>query len=240
MPRLSALFLVTACVACGPPEEWQCETQGARAQCAEPTQTPEYYVEKGLAYFDTMDKRVPLDGWPPYSENVARWEWPPWLKLTAYNRENIEATDKLLRLYPSIVTDRECKAFDTQPFARCHVVFYYDAHDGKGCPIYEEFTFNDDGDITWIEAWSDVDGLRPQEEGDRWAEDGDIKRLSHRVPGLGKASGRINIDGPEMDIASGLDPDVKDFRTRANDWFDTWWDEYNSASDAMWAKGCGW
>ena len=71
----------------------------------------------------------------------------------AYGRENIEASDTLLRAYPSIVEERDCRGFDTQPFGRCRVVFYYDdpEHEGRGCPIYEEFVFNDDGGITWIE-----------------------------------------------------------------------------------------
>jgi hypothetical protein len=205
-----------------------------------PTQTQEYYIEQSSSYFDTMDYTVDLDGWPPYSELVARWEWPPWLKLTAYTRENIEATDTLLVLYPSIVSERECKAFDTQPFGRCYVVFYYDDHEGKGCPIYEEFTFNDAGEITFIEAWSDVDGLRPQEIDDRWAEADGVARLATRVPGLGTASGRIDLDGEAMTAAVEADPDVADFVYRAKDWYVTWSEEYANAGDDLWERGCGW
>ena len=110
-----------------------CATQDAFASCLKPVMSAEYYIEQSSAYFDTMDYTVELDGWPPYSELVARWEWPPWLKLTAFTRDNIESTDTLLQLYPSIVTDRVCQAFDTHPFGRCFVMFYYDAHDGLGC-----------------------------------------------------------------------------------------------------------
>lgn len=231
---------LTCAASCGPPTEWRCGEDDALVQCARPTQTEAYYVEKAESYFDTLDSNVEMNGWPPYSENVARWEWPPWLKLTAYTRDNIEATDTLLKLFPSTVPERECKAFDVQPFARCYVVFYYDAHDGKGCPIYEEFTFNDRGEMTWIEAWSDVDGLRPMKAGDRWAESDDIGRLATRIPGLGKPSGRIKLDGDAMLLAAKDDADVAEFVERANDWFDTWWAEYNAAGDDYWDRGCGW
>lgn len=200
----------------------------------------EYYVEQSSAYFDTMDYTVPLEGWPPYSELVARWEWPPWLKLTAFGRDNIEATDTLLQLYPSVVRERDCRAFDTQPFGRCTVVFYYDDHEGRPCPIYEEFTFNDQGEITFIEAWSDVDGLRPTSADDPWGERSDIGRLSTRVPGLGQSTGRIDLDGQAMADASAQDADVADFVARARNWYETWFAEYQAAGDDLWEEGCGW
>jgi hypothetical protein len=221
-------------------EQDSCTTSAALADCLAPTQSPEYYIAQSSRYFDTMDYSVDLETWPPYSELVARWEWPPWLKLTAYTRENIESTDTLLQLYPSIVPERECRAFDTQPFGRCFVVFYYDAHDGKGCPIYEEFTFNDQGEITFIEAWSDVDGLRPQGPSDRWAESPEVARLATRIPGLGTSTGHIDLESPAMAAASAQDPDVADFVYRAKDWYTTWLDEYANAGDDLWERGCGW
>ncbi len=226
----------------GPDEEPapdDCAHDGALATCLTPTQSPEYYAEISSMYFDTMDYTVELDEWPPYSERVARWEWPPWLKLTAYTRENIEAADTFLTLYPSVVPERDCRAFETQPFGRCYVVFYYDAHEGLGCPIYEEFTFNDAGEITFIEAWSDVDGLRPMEPDDPWAE-GDIDRLSTRIPGLGNAQGLIDLDSPWMQDAAAADPDVADFVYRASDWYTTWLEEFEAAGDDYWERGCGW
>ena len=200
----------------------------------------EYYIEQSSAYFDTMDYTVELEGWPPYSELVARWEWPPWLKLTAFGRENIESTDTLLQLYPSIVTNRVCQAFETQPFGRCYVLFYYDDHNGLGCPIYEEFTFNDQGEITFIEAWSDLDGFRPQSTDDRWAEAPEVYRLSSVVPGLGTSDGRINLAGDAMQSAAAENADIADFVYRANNWQETWLEEYSNAGDEMWQVGCGW
>ena len=220
-----------------------CDGEGALMDCLEPTQTMAYYAEKSSMYFDTMDRRVELDGWPPYGETVARWEWPPWLKLTAYGRENIEASDTLLRAYPSIVEERDCRGFDTQPFGRCRVVFYYDdpEHEGRGCPIYEEFVFNDAGEITWIEAWSDQPGMLPMDaDADPWAEGTDVNRLSARIPGLGHADGSLDLDGAAMQAAVAADGDVADFHGRASDFFATWTAELEAAGDDMWARGCGW
>ncbi len=242
MHRLVPLLVLLPLAACEPPADDPpdpCAHDGALARCLEPTQSAEYYAETSSQYFDTMDYTVQLDEWPPYSERVARWEWPPWLKLTAYTREVIEATDTLLQLYPSVVPERECRGFDTSPFGRCYVVFYYDDHGGKGCPIYEEFTFNDAGEITWIEAWSDVDGLRPMAAGDRWAEDG-IDRLGDRIPGLGNDQGRIDLESEWMVAAAEADADVADFVYRASDWYATWLEEYEAAGDDYWEVGCGW
>jgi hypothetical protein len=219
---------------------YDCDSSDAFSRCLIPTQTEEYYVSQSSAYFDTMDYRVTLEDWPPYSEFIARWEWPPWLKLTAFTRENIELTDTFLQLYPSIVTDRDCRFFDTQPFGRCYVVFYYDTHEGKPCPIYEEFTFNDQGEITFIEAWSDVDGLRPQEANDPWAEAPSINRLSTRIPGLGNSTGEIDIQSPSMLKTAENDTDIADFLYRANDWQSTWMEEYANSDESMWSIGCGW
>ena len=237
------LWCLNACSGSSESQDTQsepCAGEGALATCLTPKQTAEYYVEQSSAYFDTMDYTVELEDWPPYSERVARWEWPPWLKLTAYTRENIEATDTLLQLYPSVVPERDCRAFDTHPFGRCYVVFYYDDHGGKGCPIYEEFTFNDQGEITFIEAWSDLDGLRPQSLDDPWAEADGIQRLSSRIPGLGTSTGWIDLDSEPMNQAVESDVDVADFVARAKDWYPTWLKEYQNAGDDLWERGCGW
>ncbi|TNE85306.1 MAG: hypothetical protein EP330_25960 [Deltaproteobacteria bacterium] len=234
--RLTVLLALL--VACDRP----CDGDDALMSCLEPTQTPEYYVEQANKYFNTMDTEQDMEDGPDYSDLVARWEWPPWLKLTAYTEENILSADALLRLYPSTVPDRDCRYFDTQPFARCRVVFYYEdaSHEGRGCPIYEEFVFNDAGEMTWIEAWSDLPGLLPMADEDTWAEGDDVTRLSGRIPGLGNAEGRIDLNGEAMNAAAAEDADVADFQERANDWYDTWIAEVNDRPDDFWAQGCGW
>lgn len=237
MPRL--LLLALALAGCGPDP---CEGSGALADCLAPTKGDDWYVAQSHAYFDTMDYEPVGTIEPAYSELVARWEWPPWLKLTGYTREQMVAGDALLALLPSVVKERDCRAFDEQPFGRCRVVFYYDSHDGRPCPIYEEFTFNDAGEITFIEAWSDLPGLRPMASGDPWAEAGDVGRLATRIPGLGRPAGtHAPLDGEEMTAAAAADPDVQDFTTRAEDWLGTWLAEVEaSGGDAMWEQGCGW
>jgi hypothetical protein len=215
-----------------------CEGDGALATCLEPTHDADFYAAQSSAYFDTMDYTTDVPA-PVYSELAARWEWPPWLILTAY--ANIEEIDQALVLLPSTVPERDCRGFDTQPFGRCKVTFYYDAHDGLGCPIYEEFIFNDQGEVTWIEAWSDLDGYRPTTEDDLWSEREDAPRLGNKIPGLGRPDGRIDLEGEAMTEAAEEDADVADFVYRANNWRDAWLDELEaSGGDAMWETGCGW
>lgn len=218
-----------------------CAGPGALLACSTPTMPPEHYVAEAELYFDTMDARVPLEAFPDYTARVARWEWPPWLKLTGWTREGMEVSDRLLRAYPSIVEERDCRYFDEQPFARCRVVFYYEAHGGRGCPIYEEFAFNDAGQMSWIEAWSDLPGLLPMDAAlDPWAEGPGVTRLASRIPGLGDPSGDIDPAGEAMDRAAAADVDVADFQARALDFGASWAAEAGLAGDDYWARGCGW
>lgn len=239
---VAVLLMSSVTPGCAPEDPCQLDDgEGAQSSCLAPTQSADYYIARGEAYFDTMDSAMDWIGEPNYSELVARWEWPPWLKLTAYTRENILATDALLHLYPSTVPERDCRFFESQPFARCRVTFFYEDHDGQPCPVYEEFTFNDAGEMTFIEAWSDLPGMLPMDDGaDPWAEGEDVSRLSTRIPGLGNADGRIDLDSQWMLDAAAEDPDVEDFVTRANDWYATWSDELDAAGDDLWERGCGW
>jgi len=243
MKRLLAapLLLLAACAAPSP-EPDPCDGDDALSTCLSPTMDPEYYARWSSGYFDTMDTAADRDIVPPYSELVARWEWWPWLKLTAYGFDNIVATDQLLRFYPSTIPQRDCRFFDQQPFGRCRVVFYYEdeAHQGRGCPIYEEFTFSDAGEITWIEAWSDLPGFLPMPADDPWAEGEQVSRLSTRIPGLGSADGRIDLNGEAMNAAAASDEEVADFQARANDWYATWAAEQEANRAFMWDVGCGW
>jgi len=204
-----------------------------------PHQAPDWYVAQGLKYFDTLDATADPESIPAYTELVARWEWPPWLKLTAYGRDQIIDMDHLLvQLTPSTVPVRDCRAFPVQPFARCRVSFDYG---GKPCPIYEEFTFNDQGEMTFIEAWSDLPGLLPTADpADAWAEGPGVERLSTRLPGLGNATGRIDLDAPWMAQAAAADPLIADFVARAKDFWPTWNAEMKAAGADLMVRGCGW
>jgi hypothetical protein len=154
----------------------------------------------------------PLNKWfrkttihPRYSPLVVRYEFPPWLLTTGYGVQTMRNVDELLRFYATDYKSIECRSFDTQPFGRCHVVFLYGKDDPKTpqddrteCPIYEEFTFNDQGQITFIEAWTDHDGYLPMDPSDYWAEGENVKRLSTSIPGLGNAQGKIDPNSQAM------------------------------------------
>ena len=242
LPLVGLLFVLGGCAgpkAASTAPSCPPEDADALLRCSAPVLEPEHYVGAALAYFDTMDKRVPL-AFPAYAPHVARWEWPPWLKLTAWTREVIEASDRLLRAYPSVVDDRDCRFFPEAPFARCRVVFRYDAHDGRACPIYEEFAFNEAGEITWIEAWSDQPGLLPVEATtDPWGQAADFPRLAARVPGLGSASGFVDPEGAAVQAAAEADADVADFVGRTRDFAGTWSDEAAAAGDELGGVGGG-
>ncbi len=212
--------------------------QGAPSTCLTPKQAPEYYVEQAQKYFDTLDVSADPKSIPTYSELSARWEWPPWLRLTGYGRAMLLDTAVVVRKdAPSTIPKRDCRAFAEQPFARCTVSFDY--AEGS-CPIYEEFTFNDTGEMTFIEAWSNLPGLTPTSAADPWAESTGIHRLSTRVPGLGKADGRIDPAGPWMTEAASLDAEVADFAERAQNFWPTWLAELGAVQGDVYALGCGW
>ena len=176
----------------------------------------------------------------PSTPSAAHWEWPPWLLLTGQGRDLIHTVDAgVLSVYPNTtVPTRDCRAFTEPPFARCRVSFDYA---GRPCPIYEEFTFNDAGEITFIEAWSDLPGLRPTEDpADPWAEGPGIHRLSTRVPGLGTPSGRLEPEGDALAMAAAADPELADFRERVQDFWKAWGAAYRAAGAGLYQRGCGW
>ncbi len=234
---LTALLLLAACgedtTPAGTPPG-----PGALSTALKPTKQPAYYVAQAEKYFDTLDTSADPKSVPDYSPLVARYEWPPWLYLTGYKKQvMIDSTKAAVAADPSTVPTRECKAFTTQPFARCYVVFKY-KH--GPCPIYEEFTYNDAGQMTFIEAWSDLPGMMPMDKTkDRWAEKG-IRRLSTKVPGLGNSEGKIDLDAQYMKDAAAKDKDVADFLYRANNFMTAWLKALQDAGPDLYKKGCGW
>jgi hypothetical protein len=240
--RAVLLGLAMLIVACGsgttsePPLE---PSPDALATALTPQQPPEYYVEQANKYFDTLDIDADPSSVPDYSILVARWELPPWLWLTGYGRENmLSTTEVAVGFDPSTVPTRECQAFSVQPFARCYVTFEYEA---GSCPIYEEFVFNDQGEMTFIEAWSDQPGLLPfSDPNDRWAEGPEVHRLSTKIPGLGNETGLIDLSSDAMQQAASEDPEVADFVRRAEDFWPAWFEAAEEAGPDYFARGCGW
>jgi hypothetical protein len=241
-PPLPALALLVA--GCGEglqePAPDPCTGTGALSTCSTPSASDTHYIEQGERYFDTLDASADPGSEPDYAETVARWEWPPWLLLTGWGKDFTLAADEvILAAYPgTTVPFRDCRAFSVQPFGRCRVTIDYE---GKPCPIYEEFTFNDDGLVTFVEAWSDQPELLPMDASiDTWAEGNAVSRLSTRVPGLGTAGGAIDPTGKDMEKAAATDPELADFAARTQDFWGYWAEAYAAAGDDMFARGCGW
>ena len=179
----------------------------------QPKFTAEYYINQGLKYFDSIDSYAPKGSKPKYAKTVLRWEWYPWLKLTGRGRFFMKL-DVLLKLYPTEVIERDCRYFDVQPFTRCRVVFNY-KRKNTFVPIYEEFTFNAKGEISFIEAWTDKIGFLPMDpDVDRWAEGEMVNRLSTKVPGLGTKLGTVKARDKALKKAAKKDKDLKDLRKR--------------------------
>lgn len=216
-----------------------CREDGV-STCLHPTQPEAFYVDQGMRYFDSLDASADPTSRPTYSERVARWEWPPWLLLTGYGRDMIPVVDELvLAAQPdTTVPTRDCRFFGVQPFARCRVNMSIES---KDCGIYEEFTFNDAGEITFVEAWSDLPGLGPSNvPNDLWAEHESAHRLSTRIPGLGNPDGLIDPTGRAMQDAADRDPEVADFVARTQDFWPMWAATLDAAGDDLYARGCGW
>lgn len=212
----------------------------ATATCLVVTEDPDYYIQQALLYFDTLDLNAPEENLPNYHEQVARWEWPPWLLLTGFGAEDmINASLALRRIDPSTVPIRDCRFFPVQPFARCYVIFEYE----KGaCPIYEEFTFNDLGKVTFIEAWSLTEDEIFASEEATWGERIDFPRLSTRIPGLGLTDGPIPYGQDQLNyIAEEMnDSEVLDYLERITNWRRYWAQELGDADRDFFAVGCGW
>lgn len=206
------------------------EIDSAFSTVLQPKFDAAYYIDQGVKYFQTMESSVPAKVQPAYSDLVIRWEWPPWLALTGYKRNNLINTDILLKLYPTAYDTIDCQFFEVQPFCRCHVMFNYS---GKRIPIYEEFTFNDQGEMTFIEAWSDLEGFLPMEVSDHWAEADSVNRLSTRVPGLGNRTGRIDRKADWMQRAAANDPLLADMLNRIKHPVGTYIREYFKQRKAM-------
>lgn len=221
-----------------------CGTEGALATCLTPKFDSSYYIEQGVKYFLTMQSDIPNHVIPNYSDLVIRYEWPPWLLLTGYGRDFLIQSDILLKLNPTKYDTIDCRFFREQPFCRCHVIFDYS---GEKCPIYEEFVFNDQGEITFIEAWSDYESKLPKNmnagtdgiwsEDEYWGNQPTIYRLSTRLPGLGNEIGRINVNSPYLKTAAKNDTIIADLVNRLKNPVSTYFDYLSSHLDEL-EHGC--
>ena len=244
------LFLILfCCIACSTSKQIvqssvgkiNCINEGALSSNLSPKFPATYYAEQGTKYFQTMQSDISVKVQPEYSDLVIRWEWPPWMLLTGFRKTALIATDVMLKLNPTKYNMLDCRGFDTQPFCRCHVVFNYSE---TPCPIYEEFTFNDQGQITFIEAWSDYESLLPMTSGSDslWDEQEywgmkEVNRLSTKVPGLGNATGRIDIYSNCMNEAAEKDKDIAELQKRSKDANRFWMQELIKHNKEI-SRGC--
>lgn len=248
---IAVVLSLCGIVACSNKEQKQsgtiqqnCGTDGALSTCLTPKFDSAYYVEQGIKYFQTMQSDIPNDVQPNYSPLVIRWEWPPWLLLTGYKKDFLISSDILLKLKPTSYYKLDCKYFAEQPFCRCHVIFNYS---NDSCPIYEEFTFNDQGEMTFIEAWSDFESKLPANmnagsdstwnEDEYWAKQANINRLSTKVPGLGNTTGKIDINSSWMKTAANADTSVAELVRRLKDPISTYFQQLATHQNEL-SHGC--
>ena len=73
---------------------------------------------------------------------------------------------------------------------------------------------------------------------DLWGERSDIGRLSTRVPGLGKADGKLDVGSALLNDSA--DKDVAELGKRVQDQWKYWGEELATAPKDFFAIGCGW
>ena len=122
-----------------------------------------YYIQEVDKYFNYLQNYTSNHyeiNKPKYSEDVIRYEWPPWGLLTGYKKDATLAVDYGIRLLDKcIAINRKYKLQKTNPFVSSLITFYYGDNvtsHKNSFDIYEEFTFNSFNEITFIEAWSIV------------------------------------------------------------------------------------
>jgi hypothetical protein len=213
----------------------------------QPIKPPASYRKRADRYFNQLESKFThYIFWhgklPSYAPLVARWEWPPnWYRLTGFQKSRTIAADTMIRdAVPCICVNRTHVYFPINPFVRSVVTFYYGSqgNKGKAIYIYEEFTFNDLAEMTFIEAWSitkeGFDTLTQLAQNNQpWPDkpkrttqtDGvtdapepiiPFTRLSTQIPGLGLGHGEIDLNGEPMNEAARQNPTIAEFQHEAH------------------------
>ena len=171
-------------------------------------QPADFYLARADAYFnlisgkDSQGKNLPSNFLKPeYSKFMVRWEWEPWLLLTGKNdgwKEEWELIDSTLPLsLPSVISNRVYRFSTVNPYIRSIIDIKYEGS-ARTLRIYEEFTFNDHGQMTFIEAWTfDDPKVAPEfnvlekesfidpSTNRFWPDETKMYRMSTLLPGLG-------------------------------------------------------
>lgn len=193
------------------------------------TREKEYYIEQAHLYFDliagTKDRSLTQLF---YSNWLIRYEWEPWLMLTAQNN-GVDTAKLIDSLEPEAIPcevpmeQRYVRFYTTNPFVRMMIRIYWpDRTSDIVTWIYEEFSFDRNNDICFIEAWSypestlsrgggkgyvienQNDPLLPsdkaipsdltdEESNFCWPDQDRIYRMATHVPGLGDADCKPKI-----------------------------------------------
>jgi len=191
----------------------------ALAFTLKPKYSPEYYKLQCDLYFTHLESRI-ADRVEFYcSLTCVRWEWPPWDLLTGQGMINIMYADMVDRdQNECIVAERNIRFYDVQPFGRAIITIYYgDNIKTRQHPIkiYEEFTFNDFGQVTFIEAWScQQSEYLPGFDAEGWPIEIPT-RLSYLIPGLGHITGEINVNTEAVQHAALQNKYVADYVERS-------------------------
>jgi hypothetical protein len=121
------------------------------------THTNDYYIHQAYLYFDFLDTSkpfIPLN----YADKCVRYEWSPWgspLSGVTGLGKLMHFFDKIYRfIYPCVIKNRTFQTYDINPFVRSTVTFHEMNAPYKTYDIYEEFSFNEKGEIIFIEAWT--------------------------------------------------------------------------------------
>lgn len=199
-----------------------CGTTHALSTCVQPTKGEEYYVGQALNYFAQLDPTQEKRDKALLSKGFLRFEWAPWTLFNGYADKlthMVDAVDgKIGSFFPTSPEHRICTFHETNPFVRCSLIMWShyddprtekapvsDALKGKaGCGIYQEFTFDQEGRISFTEVNSVT---LPKQT-----------RLSTRVPGLGR-TGEAAVHTDVLHDYSGNDPHLDfltDFFKRGN------------------------
>ena len=194
------------------------ETPKLYSNSVVPNKDESYYINQANTYFSFLETTSKDHIEPNYSPSLIRWEWEPWLILTGLNDERTLIIDSLIRETGKCeCLDRELVFYNTNPFVRCRVTFYY-GENKTPIKIYEEFTFDGSGNISFIEAWYDVEDNKlqiPEREFDGWPKFCSVKRLSNLIPGYNKTDFILVLESSEMISQAELYDDVKNFKSRA-------------------------
>ena len=108
------------------------------------------------------------------------------------------------------------------------------------CPIYEEFTFNDKGEMTFIEAWSDLPGFCLKETMTVGQKSQTIRVSQPAYLDWAMPQCTIDLESKgDKKTAAQSDPELADFAKQAG-WTKYWREEVENADPDFFAIGCGW